>query len=150
MFERVNPLQNEELPVSIEVDIETEALPVDDMVEFEDGSMGYEKAPQPEPVAFNANLALTISDNELSTMGLKLLQDIDEDKMSRKDWEESYTKGLSLLGMKSEEMTEPWPGACGLFHTMVAEAVVRFQSNAIMEIFPPSVPCKTSFFGLFT
>jgi len=150
MFERVNPLQNEELPVSIEVDIETETLPVDDMVEFEDGSMGYEEAPTPEPVAFNANLALTIPENELSTMGLKLLQDIDEDKMSRKDWEESYTKGLSLLGMKSEEMTEPWPGACGLFHTMVAEAVVRFQSNAIMEIFPPSGPCKTNIIGRIT
>ncbi len=58
------------------------------------------------------------------------------DKESRKDWEDTYTKGLDQLGLKIEERTQPWNGACGVFHPMLTEAVIRFQSQAITEIFP--------------
>ncbi len=151
MFDRVIPPE-EELPPAVEVEVIEEAVPVGGgMVEFEDGSVGFEEIEEVEmPVAFNANLALTMDPNELRSIGNQLLADIEDDKQSRKDWEDAYTKGLNLLGMKSEEMTTPWPGACGLFHTMVAEAVVRFQSNAIMEIFPPAGPCKTNIIGKIT
>ena len=72
------------------------------------------------------------------------------DKNSRKEWEETYTKGLDQLGLKIEERTQPWNGACGVFHPMLSEAVIRFQSQAISEIFPPQGPVKTKIVGKIT
>ena len=72
------------------------------------------------------------------------------DKDSRKDWEDTYTKGLDQLGLKIEERTQPWAGACGVFHPMLSEAVIRFQSQAISEIFPASGPVKTKIVGKIT
>lgn len=132
---------------SVEFEVE---LPEEPLVEFEDGSMGIEAILPPEPPEFNANLADTLPEDELRRLGKNLLEDIENDKLSRRDWEEGYEKGLNLLGLKQEEMTLPWPGACGLYHTMVTEAIVRFQSNAIMEIFPPSGPVKADIIGKIT
>jgi hypothetical protein len=76
-----------------------------------------------------------------------LASDIDNDKNSRKDWEKAYTEGLKLLGLQMEERTEPWNGACGVFHPMITEAVVRFQSEMITETFPAAGPVKTKIIG---
>jgi hypothetical protein len=79
-----------------------------------------------------------------------LVNGFNADRASRHDWEESYIKGLDLMGMKFENRTTPWNGACGVFHPMLSEAVVRFQSQTIMEIFPASGPAKTSIVGEVT
>jgi hypothetical protein len=148
MFERVSFPEDEPIVASVEVLTEEPPVIEDGMTEFEDGSFGYEDVePEVVDVGFNGNVALMMDDAELMSIGTQLLSEIDADIQSRKDWDDGYRKGLNLLGMKTEEMTTPWPGACGLFHTMVAEAVVRFQSNAIMEIFPPSGPAKANIIG---
>jgi hypothetical protein len=66
------------------------------------------------------------------------------DRDSRSDWEDTYINGLDLLGLKNEDRTEPWDGACGVFHPVLTEAVIRFQAQAIQEIFPAAGPVKTS------
>jgi len=83
----------------------------------------------------------------LDTLGSDLLEDIKTDMGSRKEWEDTYKQGLTLLGLKYEERTEPWNGACGVFHPMITEAVVRFQSETIMETFPAQGPVKTKIIG---
>jgi len=149
MFDRISPIEDEPV-LSVEVETVEEPVFEGELQEFEDGSFGYEEEPPPEPVEFDANLALTLDEAKLREIGTQLISDIDADKVSRQDWEDAYRKGLNLLGMKTEEMTVPWPGACGLFSTLIPEAVVRFQSNAIMEIFPPSGPAKADIIGEIT
>jgi len=96
---------------------------------------------------FDANLAEFMDDGELSGLANDLLDDFDEDINSRKDWMQAYVKGIKLLGLTTEEKTEPWKGACGVFHPMLTEAVVRFQSEAIIETFPAAGPVKTQIMG---
>jgi hypothetical protein len=96
---------------------------------------------------FYANIAEEIDESELESMGDELLQSVKDDLDSRKDWEKTYKEGLVLLGLKYEERTEPWDGACGVFHPMITEAVVRFQSETIMETFPAQGPVKTKIIG---
>ena len=96
---------------------------------------------------FDANLAEYIDEGTLSELAADLLGDFDDDIASRKDWMEAYVKGLKLLGLKREEKTEPWNGACGVFHPMLTEAVVRFQSESIVETFPAAGPVKTQIMG---
>jgi hypothetical protein len=96
---------------------------------------------------FYANLAEEIDLSEMDTLGSDLLEDIKNDMGSRKEWEDTYKQGLTLLGLKYEERTEPWNGACGVFHPMITEAVVRFQSETIMETFPAQGPVKTKIIG---
>ncbi len=102
------------------------------------------------PMDHGANLAEYMEDADLTTLGSELVGLYNADKESRHDWEESYIKGLDLLGMKFEDRTTPWDGACGVFHPMLSEAVVRFQSQTIMEIFPASGPAKTAIVGALT
>ena len=102
------------------------------------------------PMSHGANLAEYMDENDLITLGSELVGLYNADKESRHDWEESYIKGLDLLGMKFEDRTTPWDGACGVFHPMLSEAVVRFQSQTIMEIFPASGPAKTAIVGELT
>ena len=99
--------------------------------------------------AFADNLAETLfsDDNTLLTMATDLIQLFDADKRSRSDWEQAYVKGLEYLGMKTEERSEPWEGACGVYHPLLTEAVVRFQSQAITEIFPAPGPARTKIMG---
>jgi hypothetical protein len=96
---------------------------------------------------FDANLAEFIDDGVLSSISSDLLEDFDKDQRDRKDWVQTYVDGLKLLGLKYEERTEPWQGACGVFHPMLTESVVRFQAEGIMETFPASGPVKTQIIG---
>jgi hypothetical protein len=96
---------------------------------------------------FNENLAEEMDGGELESLASDLVSDIDNDISSRKDWETMYKDGITLLGLKFEERTEPWDGACGVFHPMITEAVVRFQSETIMETFPAAGPVKTKIVG---
>lgn len=102
-----------------------------------------------EPTAddFDANLAEFIDESELQGLGEDLIGEFTSDQDSRKDWVDAYVKGLKLLGLKVEERSEPWAGACGVFHPMLTEAVVRFQSEAIVETFPAMGPVKTQIVG---
>ena len=96
---------------------------------------------------FYSNLAEFMTEGELDEVSGDLVDSFESDKRSRKDWEQTYKTGLDLLGLKIENRTEPWPGACGVFHPILTEATVRFQSEAIMETFPPSGPVKTKIIG---
>ena len=96
---------------------------------------------------FNANLAEEMDESAMDSMASELSEDIDNDKNSRKDWEKAYTQGLKLLGLQYEERTEPWNGASGVFHPMITEAVVRFQSETITEMFPAQGPVRTKIIG---
>jgi len=96
---------------------------------------------------FGSNLAEELDDGALQSLAEDLVGDIDNDKGSRKEWEKMYVEGIKLLGLQIEERTEPWNGACGVFHPMLAEAVVRFQSETITETFPASGPVRTKIIG---
>jgi hypothetical protein len=96
---------------------------------------------------FNANLAEEMDESELQSLVSEILDDVRNDLSSRKDWEDTYKEGLTLLGLKYDERTEPWAGACGVFHPMITEAVVRFQSETITETFPAKGPTKAKIIG---
>jgi len=98
-------------------------------------------------VPFDANLAEYMDASELAKIGADLIEEVEADINSRKDWVEMYVKGLEVLGMKYEERTEPWNGACGVFSTLLTEAAVRFQSETIIETFPAAGPVKTEIIG---
>lgn len=103
---------------------------------------------QPNPGAeFKANLAEHMDDNDLAKVSLELLQGFDDDEASRADWLRQYVDGLDYLGFSSDDRTQPFKGASGVYHPVMTEAVVRFQSNAIMEIFPASGPVLTKVVG---
>ena len=134
-LEEAEPLQIEiENPDAVHIqmgDIEIDLEPQDDL--------GGED--------FDANIADFISDSELSRLSSELISDFEKDLNDRKDWIQTYVEGLKLLGLKYEERTEPWNGACGVFHPMLTESVVRFQSEGIMETFPAAGPVKTQIIG---
>ena len=98
-------------------------------------------------VPFDANLAEHMDQSALQKLASEVLDLVDADISSRKDWVEMYVKGLEVLGMKYEERTEPWNGACGVFSTLLTEAAVRFQSETIIETFPAAGPVKTEIIG---
>jgi len=99
------------------------------------------------PDEFSANLAEVMSEDDLQTLASDLLADVQEDVDSRKDWMQTYVDGLELLGMKIEERSEPWEGACGVYHPLLSEALVKFQAETIMETFPASGPVRTKIIG---
>jgi hypothetical protein len=96
---------------------------------------------------FSDNLAEYMDEGDLEKISSDLIEMVDTDINSRKDWVEMYVKGLDVLGMKYEERTEPWLGACGVFSTVLTEAAVRFQSETIIETFPAQGPVKTEIIG---
>ena len=96
---------------------------------------------------FNANLAELIDDKVLQSLSSELLGEFQSDLDSRKDWIQTYVDGLELLGMKLEDRSEPWEGACGVTHPLLAEALVKFQSETIMDTFPAQGPVKTQIIG---
>jgi len=96
---------------------------------------------------FNANLAEDMDEGQLTELAGDLLGDYQGDIDSRKDWMQTYVDGLDQLGMKLEDRTEPWPGACGIVHPLLSEALVKFQSETIMETFPAMGPVKTQIIG---
>jgi len=96
---------------------------------------------------FSKNLAEEMDESELANLASNLMQDYDTDISSRKEWIQTYVDGLELLGMKLEDRMEPWPGACGVYHPLLTEAVVKFQAETMMETFPASGPVKTKIIG---
>ena len=122
-------------------------------IETDDGGMIIDFDPNAIPVGdegFDSNLADFMDDDVLMELGNELVSAYNVDKESRADWEETYTKGLDQLGLKIEERTQPWAGACGVFHPMLSEAVIRFQSQSITEMFPAQGPVKTKIVGKIT
>jgi hypothetical protein len=112
------------------------------------GEMEIELEPSEETDEdFNANLAELMGDEELALIASELIGDFDEDVAARKDWIQTYVDGLELLGMKLEERAEPWEGACGVYHPLLSEALVKFQSETMMSTFPAAGPVKTQIIG---
>jgi hypothetical protein len=111
------------------------------------GDLEISMMPGEDEDDFNVNLAEDMDEGAMSSLAGDLAGDVEQDKGSRKDWEKAYTEGLKLLGLQYEERTEPWNGACGVFHPMITEAVVRFQSETITEQFPAAGPVRTKILG---
>jgi hypothetical protein len=112
-----------------------------------DGMMIELSKEEPRAEDFDANLAEYMNENELQSLASELLGNYEQDLSSRKDWLDTYVKGLKILGIRYEERTEPWPGACGVFHPLLMESAVKFQSETIMETFPAMGPVKTKIIG---
>jgi hypothetical protein len=131
----------EEEPIEIEIENP-------DAVTIGMGDIEIELRPEPRTSDdFDANLAEFMDEGELESLGSDLVDDFNKDVADRKDWIQTYVDGLKLLGLKYEDRTEPWQGACGVFHPMLTESVVRFQSEAVMETFPAAGPVKTQIVG---
>jgi hypothetical protein len=96
---------------------------------------------------FDANLVEHLSESTLTELVSDLISDFDDDVNSRKDWMQTYVDGLELLGLKIEERADPWIGACGVYHPLLAEAVVKFQAEIMMTTFPAAGPVKTQIIG---
>jgi len=111
------------------------------------GGLEIEISPDEENDKFNENLAEKIDEDELVGLATDLIGDYDDDISSRKDWVQTYVDGLELLGLKIEERTEPWPGACGVYHPLLTEALVKFQSETIIETFPAQGPVRVKILG---
>lgn len=101
-------------------------------------------------ITHDSNLVEFLDDAQLDMLASELVSAFDSDRLSRADWEDSYVRGLDLLGLKFEDRSTPWEGACGVFHPMLSEAVIRFQAQTIQEIYPASGPVKTSIVGKLT
>lgn len=128
-----------------EADLEIEVVDPES-VTIRAGDLEIEIVPDGTP-AFDANLAEEMDAGQLQSIASELVEMVDTDITSRKDWVEMYVKGLEVLGMNYEERTEPWNGACGVFSTVLTEAAIRFQSETITESFPAQGPVKTLIIG---
>jgi hypothetical protein len=130
-----------------EPDIEIEVENPDSMT-ISAGGVTIELEPEDElSDDFDANLAEEMDEGALATVGSDLMELVTADIDSRKDWADTFVKGLEVLGLKYEERTEPWSGACGVYSTVLTEAAIRFQSESIMETFPAQGPVKTQIIG---
>jgi hypothetical protein len=131
----------DEAPMEIEIEDP-------ESVDIHAGDIEIQLRPEKETAeSFDANLAEYIDDGDLSGIAEELVGDFDKDQMDRRDWVKTYVDGIKLLGLQYEDRTEPWQGACGVFHPMLTESVVRFQSEAMMETFPAQGPVKTQIVG---
>jgi len=126
----------------IEIEIEDP-----ESVRIQAGDVEIEIEPTEDDDEFSRNLAEDIPDDVLASLAGELIGDYDSDVAARKDWVQTYVDGLELLGLKIEERTEPWNGACGVFHPLLTEAVVKFQAETMMETFPAMGPVKTKIIG---
>lgn len=135
-----NPLETDMTDITVEPSEE----------ELDSEGMTFDFGDTPEDAQmdeFDGNLAEIMSETVLGKLSADLIQAYDADKNSRRDWEKGLMKGLELVGMKFEERTEPWAGASGVFHPVLAETAIQFQAHAIMELFPASGPARTTIFG---
>jgi hypothetical protein len=126
----------------------SEDMPV--MVELEDGSIEIsfgEEVEEADMAPFDANLAEYLDDKQLQEVSSDLCEAIDGDTSARRDWADSYVRGLDVLGFKYEERVEPWENACGVYSNILAEAAIRFQAEAMSETFPAAGPVKTKILG---
>jgi hypothetical protein len=126
------------------------------VVELEDGSVEIDLAPARTPdfgddsdstIPFDANLADYLDEDTLSTLASDLIDEVETDIQSRKEWVETYVKGLEVLGFKYEERMEPWEDACGVYSAVLSEAAIRFQAETMQETFPAAGPVKTMILG---
>jgi hypothetical protein len=140
-------ISDEDLDIMLEIDI------VDpDMVTLDDGSVEIILTAEDdaEEGDFDANLAETLDEGVQQTLASDLIELIDADINNRKDWADTFVKGLEVLGFRYEERTEPWEDACGAFSSVLAEAAIRFQAEAMSETFPSMGPVKTKVMGQVT
>jgi hypothetical protein len=123
-----------------------------DSVTMSDGSMEITLVPEDmaDEGAFDENLAEQMDEGELGAIASELIGLVDADMAARKDWSDMYVKGIEVLGLKYEDRTEPWDGACGVFSTVLTEAVIRFQAETMAETFPAAGPVKTKILGEVT
>jgi hypothetical protein len=128
-----------------------------DPIQNEDGSMDIEIGPDPDPVPAEVapgehddNLAEVLDDKVLAEISADCLEGYDIDIRSRDEWARSYIKGLDLMGMKIEDRQEPWPGASGVFHPILTESVIKFQAQAMSELFPAGGPVRTKIIAKMT
>ena len=146
---------DEEMQIEVEVIDDGSTLPGEDNTppsgaEFALAELlgePIEDEDSPEVEEFYKNLAEDMDEGTLNSIAGDLLEAFDGDTASRKDWLQTYIDGLELLGLRIEQRTEPWSGACGVFHPLLSEALVKFQAETIMETFPPSGPVKTTIIG---
>jgi hypothetical protein len=140
----IDELAAQEAPIEIEIeDPESVTIGMDGLeVVLEPGDEEEEGSDK-----FDANLAEYIDDGALSEIAGDLIGEYDADISARKDWIQTYVDGLELLGLKIEERTEPWEGACGVYHPLLSEAIVKFQAETMMSIFPAAGPVKTQIVG---
>jgi len=145
MPEGLEALALEEAPIEIEIeDPESVTIGVGGLeLEIEPGDENEEEE-------FDSNLAEFMKEGDLQKVASDVMEMVEADITSRKDWVDTYVKGLDVLGLKYDEVTEPWDGACGVFSTLLTEAAIRFQSESIMETFPAGGPVKTQIIGQFT
>ena len=140
----IEQLDNQDMP---DFEIESDALnmlpdgSVEVTLEKEGVMLGEEEG------EFDENLAENLSEDELSLIASELIEEVEADINSRKDWAETYVRGLEVLGFKYEQRTEPWDDACGVYSTVLAEAAIRFQAETMSETFPASGPVKTKIIG---
>eukprot|EP00729_Bicosta_minor_P001697 gene1697-5890_t len=123
-----------------------------DMVTLDDGSVEITIVPDAMDTdianaPFDANLAEYMDDGQLTELSADLVAAVDDDIGSRRDWDETFVKGLEVLGFSYEDRTEPWENACGVYSTVLAEAAIRFQAEAMSETFPAAGPVKTKILG---
>lgn len=121
-----------------------------EMVTLDDGSMEITLVPDAnigEMTDFDANLAEFLDDNDLALLAETLTESVESDTDARKEWAETYVKGLGVLGFNIEERSEPWEGACGVYSNVLAEAAIRFQAEAMSETFPAAGPVRTKVIG---
>lgn len=116
-------------------------------IDLEDDREEAEEEDEARDEEFGRNLAEDMDEDVLITLATDLLDEFEEDVNARKDWIQTYVDGLELLGMKIEDRTEPWPGACGVYHPLMSEALVKFQAETMMETFPAAGPVKTQIIG---
>ena len=144
-IEGTEPIKNQNEDIEVEVEIETDPESLPEALETAE-----EIIESISEESFSRNLAELVDDDALTTLSSELLESYKSDVSSRKEWEKMYKDGLELLGLKFEERTEPWDGACGVYHPILTEAIVKFQAESITETFPASGPVKTKIIGKTT
>jgi chaperonin GroES len=138
-------------PIDAEaVDVETVENVTPDVVMTEDGGAILNPTPEQPTTDFFANLAEIVSKDELQRISSKLLGEFEDDKSSRKDWEQGFAKGLDLLGFKYDERSQPFQGASGVTHPLLAESVTQFQAHAYREMLPAKGPVDVNIVGEIT
>ena len=152
LYEMPQGISDEGMGAEIEIEIGLPGAP--EITMLEDGGVEITLEPSEddelEAAPFDANLAEYMDDGDMSTLAKELLGYVQADIDSRKDWADTFVKGLEVLGFKYEERTDPWEGACGVYSTVLAEAVIRFQAEAMSETFPAAGPVKTKIIGEIT
>jgi len=149
-IEKIDGIENIDAPQGV-TSVEIEEAPIsDNITEMDDGSIvigEVEEQVAPVQVPFNANLAEFIDEDELGKISSELVGEVQEDINSRREWEDQYKGGLELLGMNYEDRAEPFEGASGIVHPLLAESVTQFQAQAYRELLPAGGPVKTAIIG---